>query len=42
MTNKEANKNPGVCPVKGKCYGLYSHTKTPNQFPSLPLGIENT
>jgi hypothetical protein len=34
MTNEEEIKNPGVCPVKGKWYGVYSHIKTTNHFPS--------
>jgi hypothetical protein len=35
MSNKEANNNPVLCPVKGQYYGLYIRAKAPKQFPRL-------
>ena len=32
MSNKEAKNKPGLCPDKGKCYGLYSRGKARNHF----------
>ena len=40
MSNKETSNNPGLCPVKGQFFGLYSWTKARNQFPSLSLGTD--
>ena len=42
MSDKEANNNPGLCPVKGQYSSLYSWTKTENQFLSLSLGAFKT
>ena len=40
MSNKEANNNPGFCPVIGQQSGFYGWTKAQNQFSSLSLGTD--
>jgi hypothetical protein len=42
MSNKEANNNPGMCPVKGQQSGLYSQMKAQNQFLSQSQGTDKT
>ena len=42
MPNKEANNNPGLCPVKGQQSGLYSQTKGRDKFPSQSQGSDKT
>ena len=40
MSNKEANNNPGLCPVKGQYSGLYCWTKARNECSSLSLSTD--
>jgi len=42
MPNKEANNNPGLCPVKGQQSGLYSRIKAQNKFRSQSQGTDKT
>jgi len=37
MSGKNANNNPGLCPVKGQKSGLCSWARTRNQFSSLKV-----
>ena len=42
MSSKQANNNPGLCPVKGQKFGLFSRTGARNKFLSLSLGTSKT
>jgi hypothetical protein len=41
MSSKEADKNPGLCPVAGQQPGLSSRTRARNKFLNLSLSIHN-
>jgi hypothetical protein len=42
MSSKEANNNPGLCPIKGQKSGLCTCTRAQNQFSSLSLSTTKT
>jgi len=42
MSSKQANNNPGLCPVKGQKFGLFNRTRGRNKFSSLSVGTCKT